>query len=75
MRCGYYLFLILGLLSIDEYKFNLTDCVESVLDLLHNNASSKGLDLYSVIRKQCPEYVVGDAARLRQVLINLVSKL
>jgi hypothetical protein len=62
-----------GLLPIDEYEFKLGDCIESVVDLLHANARTKGIDLYAFVSTRCPATVMGDAARLRQVLMNLVS--
>lgn len=62
-----------GLLPIDEYEFKLGDCIESVVDLLHSNARTKGIDLYAFVATRCPATVLGDAARLRQVLMNLVS--
>eukprot|EP01111_Echinosteliopsis_oligospora_P015159 TRINITY_DN5896_c0_g1_i1.p1 TRINITY_DN5896_c0_g1~~TRINITY_DN5896_c0_g1_i1.p1 ORF type:complete len:652 (-),score=122.62 TRINITY_DN5896_c0_g1_i1:1568-3523(-) len=62
-----------GLLLIEEYEFRLSDCVESVVNLLYNSARAKGIDVFSCIHPRCPAIVVGDAARLRQVIMNLVS--
>ena len=44
-----------------------------MVDLLHSNARTKGIDLYAFVTARCPVTVLGDAARLRQVLMNLVS--
>ncbi len=62
-----------GLLPIDEYEFRLSDCIESVVDLLYNQSKAKNIDLYAFVSNRCPVSIMGDAARLRQVLMNLVS--
>jgi PAS domain S-box-containing protein len=62
-----------GLLQIDEYEFKLAECIESVVDLLYSNSRTKGIDLYAFVNSRCPSTVLGDAARVRQVLMNLVS--
>ena len=47
--------------------------VESVVELLSIRAHSKGIDLPSHISIDVPTKVRGDAGRIRQILINLVS--
>jgi CheY-like chemotaxis protein len=44
-----------------------------VLDLLSHKALEKGLDLIYWIDPNVPPYIIGDALRLRQILINLVN--
>jgi signal transduction histidine kinase len=61
------------MLPIESYEFDLLDTVESVLEVLYTNARSKSLDLVCFVHPECPRSVVGDPARLRQVLMNLVS--
>lgn len=61
------------MLPIESYEFDLLDTVESVLEVLYTNARSKNLDLVCFVNPECPKSVVGDPARLRQVLMNLVS--
>ncbi|NTX08670.1 response regulator [Myxococcus sp. CA040A] len=62
-----------GRFETDPHPFDLRQCVESVLDLLAVRASEKGLDLGADISPQVPQVVMGDASRLRQVLLNLVG--
>jgi signal transduction histidine kinase/CheY-like chemotaxis protein len=62
-----------GMLELEAEPFDLRECVESVLDLMTPQASRKGLDLAYVIEDGTPAVVVGDATRLRQILLNLVS--
>lgn len=60
-----------GKLDLEERPCEPRTCVEAVLDLLTPNAIQKGLDLLYWIDPQVPPYIIGDAHRLRQILINL----
>ncbi|MEM0961427.1 MAG: response regulator [Bacteroidota bacterium] len=62
-----------GMLELDPHPFDIRSCVEDTLDLVTYRASEKGLNLAYDIDSNIPESVVGDAIRLRQVLINLLS--
>ncbi|MCE9666492.1 response regulator [Myxococcus stipitatus] len=62
-----------GRFETDQFPFDLRQCVESALELLAVRASEKGLELGSDISPNVPQVVVGDASRLRQVLLNLVG--
>lgn len=54
-------------------SFALAPFVESVVELLAPRAMVKGLELASVIVPPIPREIVGDPARLRQVLFNLIG--
>ncbi|MFT3934108.1 MAG: two-component regulator propeller domain-containing protein [Chitinophagaceae bacterium] len=62
-----------GKMELEENDFHLRTCVEEVLDVFASKAAQSGLDLIYQIDDALPEQIVGDATRLRQVLINLVS--
>lgn len=62
-----------GRFEAELRPFDLRQCVESVLDLLAVRASEKNLDLGCDIAQQVPQMLVGDASRIRQVLLNLVG--
>ncbi|HTL08050.1 MAG TPA: two-component regulator propeller domain-containing protein [Chitinophagaceae bacterium] len=62
-----------GKMELEEKDFDLRTCVEEVLDVFAEKAAQAGLDLVYQMDPSVPERIVGDAARLRQVLINLVS--
>ena len=62
-----------GKLTLETQPFNLRECVEDALDLLAANAAQKGLELVSYLADDVPEWVVGDATRARQILVNLVG--
>lgn len=62
-----------GQLSIEEIEYDLRSTVEGVAHTLVARAETKGLEIACLIDKDVPSRVLGDAGRLRQVLINLVG--
>ena len=62
-----------GKFDLEQAPFEVRTCVEESLDLLAGRAAEKNLDLAYLIDDDVPPWIVGDAARLRQVLVNLVS--
>ncbi|MEO5594133.1 MAG: two-component regulator propeller domain-containing protein [Chitinophagaceae bacterium] len=62
-----------GKMELEEKDFDLRTCVEEVLDVFGAKAAQAGLDLIYQLDYNVPEQIIGDATRLRQVLINLVS--
>ncbi len=62
-----------GKLDIDEVDFDLTAAVEMAVETMALRAHEKGLELLCDIRSEVPDGLIGDPARLRQVLINLVG--
>ena len=47
--------------------------IEEAVELMAPRAQAKGIEIASFIDERLPAQVVGDAARLRQVLLNLVG--
>jgi signal transduction histidine kinase/CheY-like chemotaxis protein len=62
-----------GKLELNLAPFNLRDIVEDAVDILAERAHGKGLELLCDIPAQIDTAVRGDAQRLRQVVINLIS--
>lgn len=62
-----------GKLDLDPRPFALAGLIEEMVELLAPRAQAKGLEIASYVDERLPEYVVGDAARLRQVLLNLAG--
>ena len=62
-----------GFLKLEEKPFHLGELLESVLKTLALEAHQKGLELTGRLAPGVPEGIVGDAHRLRQVLVNLVG--
>lgn len=60
-------------IELELQPFDLRSCIEDSMGLIASNASAKGLNLAYTIDKDTPDMVVGDPARLRQVLLNLLG--
>jgi PAS domain S-box-containing protein len=62
-----------GMLEIESIDFDLEELVKGVCKLLENQAITKQIDLKYEIAPNIPKTVIGDPARLRQILLNLVG--
>jgi two-component system sensor histidine kinase/response regulator len=62
-----------GRFELDPIAFNLHDNLEETMKTLAYRAHEKGLELICDIKPPVPEYVLGDATRLRQIVVNLVG--
>ncbi len=62
-----------GKLDLDLVEFNLRDTVEETLKLLALRAHQKNLELLAEVGPGVPEMLIGDAIRLRQIMINLIG--
>ena len=62
-----------GRLDLDARPFALTALVEELVELLSPRAHAKGIEIASYVDPALAGSVIGDAARLRQVLLNLVG--
>jgi signal transduction histidine kinase/CheY-like chemotaxis protein/ligand-binding sensor domain-containing protein len=62
-----------GKLTIDHTSFNPREVAAEVVDLMGARAAEKNLTLILRLVPGLPRRVMGDAGRLRQVLLNLVS--
>jgi signal transduction histidine kinase/DNA-binding response OmpR family regulator len=58
---------------LDFKDFELRDCIEEVLQLFADQAGKAGIDLVYHINEDVPTQIIGDAKRLRQVLMNLIE--
>jgi CheY-like chemotaxis protein/HPt (histidine-containing phosphotransfer) domain-containing protein len=62
-----------GKLEIERVPILLVDVIEKACGLLDHLAARKGVELTLFIDPAIPEEVLGDALRLRQVLVNLTN--
>ena len=60
-------------LTLEVGKIELDPCIDNVINLFAVQASEKGITLGCSIDNMVPKGITGDANRLAQVLINLVS--
>jgi signal transduction histidine kinase len=62
-----------GKLSIEEKKFILVECVAGMNDIFIPETRRKGIELFHTVSPDLPYIVIGDKARLQQILNNLVG--
>ena len=62
-----------GEFDLEKIEFDLRATVHDIAELMSAEAYKKGLEVSCLVSSDVPERVLGDATRLRQVLINLVS--
>jgi PAS domain S-box-containing protein len=62
-----------GRLDLEPRPFDLAALVEETAELIAPRAQAKDLAVASYVADNVPRQVVGDAARLRQVLLNLTG--
>ena len=62
-----------GKMQLEALPFDLPQLLEDVVDLLAEQAQSKGLEFVCHLSPKVPKFLLADAGRLRQVLINLLG--
>ncbi|MDF1630186.1 MAG: response regulator [Alcanivoracaceae bacterium] len=62
-----------GKLSLEQAPLSLHDLIEEVQTMLAPLAQEKGIEQAAIIYSDLPNRVLGDALRIRQVLINLIN--
>ncbi|MEI6036225.1 MAG: CHASE domain-containing protein, partial [Verrucomicrobiae bacterium] len=62
-----------GKVELETVEFDLTDVMEGFADVLALSASDKGLELICAVAPDVPTELLGDPARLRQILLNLAG--
>jgi len=62
-----------GKIDLERRPFALVPLIEDIAELLAPRAQAKNLEIATYLDDRLPTEVVGDAARLRQVLLNLAG--
>jgi PAS domain S-box-containing protein len=62
-----------GRMAFEAVDFDLAQVLEATTQLLATRAAEKGLTLVATLAPGVPPWLIGDANRLRQVLLNLVG--
>jgi PAS domain S-box-containing protein len=62
-----------GKIDLAQRPFALTSLIEDITELLAPRAQAKNLEIAAYVDERLPTEVIGDAARLRQVLLNLAG--
>jgi signal transduction histidine kinase/CheY-like chemotaxis protein len=62
-----------GRITFDIRPFPIIEVIEGVGELLAPRAHAKGIEIATYVSGELPPIVIGDANRLRQVLLNLMG--
>ncbi|MBN9584143.1 MAG: hybrid sensor histidine kinase/response regulator [Afipia sp. 62-7] len=62
-----------GKIDLEHRPFALAALIEDITELLAPRAQARKLEIASYVDERLPVEVIGDAARLRQVLLNLAG--
>lgn len=62
-----------GRVQLEETAFDLGGMIRDVTDMMSMRAQNKGLQLLIDQSSRFPRFIIGDEARLRQILINLIG--
>jgi PAS domain S-box-containing protein len=62
-----------GKIDLEHRPFALSGMIEDITELLAPRAEAKQIEIAAYIDDRLPAHVIGDAARLRQVLLNLAG--
>jgi PAS domain S-box-containing protein len=62
-----------GKLDLEHRPFALGTLIEDITELLAPRAQARKLEIAAYVDERLPRQVIGDAARLRQVLLNLAG--
>ena len=62
-----------GKLTLETYPFELKTCIQEAIEIVLPQANSKGIKLIYQLESSVPQILVGDIARLRQILVNLLA--
>ena len=62
-----------GKIDLEHRPFALAALIEDITELLAPRAQARGIEIAAYVDERLPLEVIGDAARLRQVLLNLAG--
>jgi PAS domain S-box-containing protein len=62
-----------GKIDLEHRPFALSALIEDITELLAPRAQARGIEIAAYVDERLPLEVIGDAARLRQVLLNLAG--
>ncbi|HET9729226.1 MAG TPA: response regulator [Acidimicrobiia bacterium] len=62
-----------GRLELEARPFDIRQTIEQCVDVTAPAAAAKALELVSYVHADVPASIIGDATRLRQILLNLLN--
>ncbi|SKC05015.1 Signal transduction histidine kinase [Dyadobacter psychrophilus] len=62
-----------GKIDLEAHEFELRQTIEEIMDLFSLQAAKQHIDLLYYIEPGVPDFLIGDSARLKQILTNLIN--
>ncbi len=62
-----------GQLDLETIEFDLIDLTEHALEIYALKTDEKGIELACHLAPDVPQWLIGDPARLRQIILNLIG--
>jgi PAS domain S-box-containing protein len=62
-----------GELKLENSPFNLEQCIEEILELFALQAHNQGLEINVCFEEGLPNFLIADAVRFRQIMMNLIG--
>src|ERR1051326_2481460 len=62
-----------GKLDLEPVEFELRGVLGTTMKTMALRAQQKGLEVLCEVSPEVPEVVIGDAVRLRQIVVNLIG--
>jgi signal transduction histidine kinase/CheY-like chemotaxis protein/ligand-binding sensor domain-containing protein len=62
-----------GKLTLEKVGFRLRELLRNTVQMVNASAKSKNLEMTVSVDEQIPDWLAGDAVRIRQILLNLLS--
>jgi len=62
-----------GRMQVEHEPFDLALLLHDIIDMMHERAESKGIDLFLDQSSSFPRAIDSDAGKIRQILVNLLS--
>ncbi|UOF01578.1 PAS domain S-box protein [Bdellovibrio reynosensis] len=62
-----------GLMTLDKEPFSLREAIAHSVEMLRIKATQKNLNLSYEVEEAVPQYIIGDSARVQQILVNLIG--
>jgi PAS domain S-box-containing protein len=60
-------------LTIENESFDLIQLINSLVEIVGSKAKEKGLNIQVFMDENTPQYIISDAVRLRQILMNFLT--
>ena len=62
-----------GKMELENLAFDFRSTMDDITDLFGNRAYTAGLEFACIIQPEIPSWLIGDAGRLRQIMVNLIG--